>query len=116
MKWSGYVTHVREMRNAYQILVLKFKQMRWLEELGVDGRLIEKWTEIGYELDSANSVSGCCEHGHEPSGSIKGRRFLDHLSNCQFLRRTLLLVINALFVDLVSVTILGGLSFLKVEV
>lgn len=55
MKWSGYVTHVREMRNAYQILVLKFKQMRWLEELGVDGRLIEKWTEIGYELDSANS-------------------------------------------------------------
>jgi len=23
---------------------------------------------------------GCCEHSNEPSGSIKGEKFLDHLS------------------------------------
>jgi len=24
----------------------------------------------------------CCEHGNEPSGSIKGGKFLDQLSDC----------------------------------
>jgi len=28
------------------------------------------------------SVSGCCEHGNELSGSTKGREFLDWLSDC----------------------------------
>jgi hypothetical protein len=41
--------------------------------------------EIGWEgLDSSGSgqgpVAGCCEHGNEPSGSIKGGEFLDQLS------------------------------------
>jgi hypothetical protein len=26
MKWAGYVTHIGEMRNAYQILVGKFER------------------------------------------------------------------------------------------
>jgi hypothetical protein len=26
-------------------------------------------------------VAGCCEHGNEPSGSIKGEEFLDYLSD-----------------------------------
>jgi hypothetical protein len=27
-------------------------------------------------------VASCCEHGNEPSGSIKGGDFLDQLSDC----------------------------------
>jgi hypothetical protein len=30
---------------------------------------------------------GRCEHGNEPSGSIKDREFLDKLSDCQFLKK-----------------------------
>jgi hypothetical protein len=26
-------------------------------------------------------VTGCCEHGNEPSGSIKGGEFLDKMSD-----------------------------------
>jgi hypothetical protein len=32
-------------------------------------------------------VVGCCGHGNEPSDSIKGWKFLDQLSGCQFLSR-----------------------------
>jgi hypothetical protein len=31
-------------------------------------------------------VAGCCEHGDEPSGSVKGAIFLDQLSDCQVLK------------------------------
>jgi hypothetical protein len=31
-------------------------------------------------------VAGCCEHGNEPSGSIKGGELLDQLSDCQLLK------------------------------
>jgi len=27
------------------------------------------------------AAAGSCEHGNEPSGSIKGREFLDYLSD-----------------------------------
>jgi hypothetical protein len=27
-------------------------------------------------------VAGFCEHGNDPSGSIKGEEFLDYLSDC----------------------------------
>jgi len=30
---------------------------------------------------------GSCEHGNEPSGSIKGGGFIDYLSNCQLLKK-----------------------------
>jgi hypothetical protein len=45
-------------------------------------------SEIGYErsgLDTFGSeyrpVAGSCEHDNEPLGSIKGREFLEWLSN-----------------------------------
>jgi hypothetical protein len=31
--------------------------------------------------------AGCCEHGNEPSGSIKCGEFLDQLSDCQLLKK-----------------------------
>jgi hypothetical protein len=34
--------------------------------------------EISYEmLHRASELAGCCEHGNEPSGSIKRGKFLD---------------------------------------
>jgi hypothetical protein len=35
-------------------------------------------------------MTGCCEHGNEPSGSLKGGEFLDYLNVCQLLKRDLL--------------------------
>jgi hypothetical protein len=32
-------------------------------------------------------VSGFCDHGNEISGSIKGREFLDCLSDCQLVKK-----------------------------
>jgi hypothetical protein len=32
-------------------------------------------------------VAGCCEHGNEPSGSIRDEEFLDWLSKCQLLKK-----------------------------
>jgi hypothetical protein len=33
-------------------------------------------------LHRASELAGFCEHGNEPSGSIKGGEFLDELSDC----------------------------------
>jgi hypothetical protein len=32
-------------------------------------------------------VTGSCEHGNEPSGSVKGGVFLDQLSGCWLLKK-----------------------------
>jgi hypothetical protein len=31
-------------------------------------------------------VAGCCEHGNEPSGSIKGGELVEYLSDYQLLK------------------------------
>jgi hypothetical protein len=31
-------------------------------------------------------VAGCCEHGNEPWGSVKGEKFLDLLNDFQLLK------------------------------
>jgi hypothetical protein len=40
---------------------------------------------IGLVLLRIRTGGGFCEHGNEPSGSIKGGEFLDYLSDYQFL-------------------------------
>jgi hypothetical protein len=49
------------------------------KDIRMDLREIEpegaNWMHLG-------SVVGSCEHGNEPLGSIKGRKFLDQLSDC----------------------------------
>jgi len=32
-------------------------------------------------------MAGSCEHGNEPSGSVKDVEFLDQLSDCQLLKK-----------------------------
>jgi hypothetical protein len=43
-------------------------------------------------LESSDSgweqVVGFCEHSDEPPGSVKGREFLDYLSDCSLSKRT----------------------------
>jgi hypothetical protein len=46
------------------------KERDHLEDLGIDGRILDK------------VFSGYCECSNEPPGSIKGRKFLDWLSDC----------------------------------
>jgi hypothetical protein len=59
------------------------------EDLGIDGRIISEcvlrkwggkvWTE--FICFGKGPVAGSCEHGNEPSSSIKGGEFLDHPSD-----------------------------------
>jgi hypothetical protein len=44
----------------------------------------ESWGNGGMTHPSG---SGFCEHGNEPSGSIKGGEFLDQLNDCQLLKK-----------------------------
>jgi len=72
-------------RNAYRVLVWKHEVVkpplrprnRWKDNIKRD----LKWDTDGRELDYSGSgqqpVSGCCECGKEPSGSIKCGEFLD---------------------------------------
>jgi hypothetical protein len=46
-----------------------------------------------YEILHRPSEAGCCEHGNEVSGSIKGGEFLDRLSDYQLLKEDSGLVI-----------------------
>jgi hypothetical protein len=69
-----------EKRNAYRILVGKPEgqrplgrpRRRWVDDIKMDLRDID-WEGMG--LDRAGSgygpVEGSCEHGDEPSGSLK---------------------------------------------
>jgi len=40
MRWAGYVAHMGEMRNPYNILNGKLNGRVHLEGLGVDGKII----------------------------------------------------------------------------
>jgi hypothetical protein len=44
MRWEEYVTHMEEMRNGYKNLVANSKGKNHLENVGVEGRLISKWS------------------------------------------------------------------------
>jgi hypothetical protein len=79
---GGHTARMREMKNAYNILVAKSKgkrplgrpMLRWENKIRIDLR------KTGWEcVDWIHLVqlAGCCEHGNEPSGYVKGSKFLD---------------------------------------
>jgi hypothetical protein len=42
-RWAGHVARMREMRNAYKILVENLKERDHTKDLGVDGRIVLEW-------------------------------------------------------------------------
>jgi hypothetical protein len=66
MRRVGHVARMGEMVNAYNISVRKPKGKRQL------GR-----HRHGCNGSGQGPVAGSCEHGNEPSGSMKGGEFLD---------------------------------------
>jgi hypothetical protein len=83
-----------EKRNAYRILVGKPEgkrplgrlRRRWVDNIKIDLR------EIGWDgmdwIDLAQGpVEGSCEHGDEPSGSLKCWEVPEWLHNWQLLRK-----------------------------
>jgi hypothetical protein len=73
-----------EIINAYKILVgkpggkrpLGRPNRRWEDNIEVNVREmgLENWIHLAQDRDRWR---GSCEHGNEPSGSIKGGEFLD---------------------------------------
>ena len=82
---GGACSTYGERRVAYGVLVRKSEGRSHVKDTGINGRVIlswifRKWDE-GYGPDCSGSgkgqVSGTCECGNEPSGSIKCGEFLD---------------------------------------
>jgi hypothetical protein len=84
--WVRHVARVGGMRKADIILVggsegrrpLGRPRRKWEDNIIMD---LEKivcegvdWMHLAWQ-----PVEGCCEHGNEPVGSIKGGEFLDYL-------------------------------------
>jgi len=44
MRWVRHIAHMQEMRNMYRIVVRKLKKRHHLEDLGLGGRIILKWS------------------------------------------------------------------------
>jgi hypothetical protein len=68
IKWARYVARMREKMNAYGILVGKPEGKRPLEDQEVGGwiilrRILERYGGVIFVVS--------CEHGNEPSVSIK---------------------------------------------
>jgi len=78
----GHVAPMREMRNAYRVMIEKDARNRQIEDLEtviLERMLVNKFG--GCEMDSSGSglgpMAGSYEHGNERLGSIKGGEFLD---------------------------------------
>jgi hypothetical protein len=56
---------------------------RWKDNIRMDLREIG-WRGMDW-IDLAQAVEGCCEHGNEPSGSVKCWEILEQMNNCQLL-------------------------------
>jgi hypothetical protein len=85
MRWVGHVARMVEGRGVYRVLIgrpedrrpLGKPWRRWQDNIKLDLKGDrDQWSE----LDSAGSgygpVAGFCEHGNEPSGSIKKAGYL----------------------------------------
>jgi hypothetical protein len=85
MRWAGHVARMAVARGSYDILVgrpegrpLGRPRCRWEDNIKMDLREIGfgdvDWIHWAQDRDR---VASSCEHGNEPSGSIKYGKFLD---------------------------------------
>jgi hypothetical protein len=72
---------MREMRNGYRSWLENLKVGYLLEDLGVGGRIVLKWVIHTYDMRVWTGFIlfriGSCEHGNEPSNSVKIWELLD---------------------------------------
>jgi hypothetical protein len=85
-----------ETRNADRIVVGKPEgkrqlgrtRRRWVENIKMDFREVEldgmDWIDLAQDRDQ---WIGFCEHGNEPSGSIKCWEILEYLQNLRLLKK-----------------------------
>jgi hypothetical protein len=80
MIWAGHVARIWERGNAYRILVgktegnrpLERPRRRWVDNIKMDLREIGRgWYDLNWFGSGEGPVEGSCEHGNEPSGSVK---------------------------------------------
>jgi hypothetical protein len=79
MRWEGRVVRMGAKRNAYRILVGKPEGKRsvgrprrgWVDSIKMDLTERLDWYGLNLCISEGRSVEGSCEHGNEPSGSIK---------------------------------------------
>jgi hypothetical protein len=95
-RWAGHVASMGEKRNSYRILVgkpegrrpLGRQRRRWVDNIKMDLGQTEwdgvDWVDLAQEY---GSVMGSCEHGDEPSGSIKCWQVLEWLYNWRLLKK-----------------------------
>jgi hypothetical protein len=92
VRWAGHVAHNVRRRGPYRVSVGRPKERRPLEDLGVDGRIVQrifkKWDE-GYGVDWSGSGQGLatnyCECLNEHSGSVKREQFVYRPRTCWLL-------------------------------
>jgi len=83
------------MRNAYKILVGKPEGKRpvgrprrgWEDNIRMEVTKMVGRCGMDSAGSGQGSASGICEHGNEPSGSIKGGECRDSLSDYQLLKK-----------------------------
>jgi hypothetical protein len=99
MRWVGHTTPKGEKEMCPKFLSDKLKGRHHSEDLGVGGRIIFHCNLINgvgsCGLDSSASGQGpvvdSYEHDNELSSFLKGREFLDYLSNSWTLKKDIVL-------------------------
>jgi hypothetical protein len=94
MRYEGYVARMGEKGYVYKILLgkpegrwpLERPRRRWVDNIKMDLRGIQ-WYGLDWSGSEYGPVEGSCEHGNEPSGSIKCWEVLEWLHNLQLLKK-----------------------------
>ena len=95
---AGHVACMGDRRGVYRILEENLRERNHVEDLGVDGRIISKWSSrsgirrLGLDCFSSGyrRVVDACECGNEPSGSKNEGNFLTCWGTVSFAGRTVL--------------------------
>jgi hypothetical protein len=94
MKWVGHVVGMGETRNVYRILVgkperkrpLGISRHRWVDNIKTDLRDRIGWCGLARSGSGYGPLDDSCEHGDEPSISIKCWGILEWLHNSRLLK------------------------------
>jgi hypothetical protein len=79
LRWAGHVALIGEGEMCTGFCLGSPKVRDHWDDLGLDGKITLSWTlgrwgpmgRTGFDWLRIGSMAGFCEHGNEPSGSIK---------------------------------------------